>query len=133
MPASAFQICGLQIQGLERSEVFVSEAREFLQKLVQRLLSALPRLCKTVVGVEWPCFAVLEYDARPRHPVGSLADDQVAHDVEGVPCVGSLVAANPDIGKPAQQHVEACGSTSENCEGLGQVEFRQGCHVHVDA
>jgi len=63
------------------------------------------QLRKTVKGIKSPRFAILQYDPHPRHPVGALPENQVAHDVERVPGIFSFVAAHPDIGQPAQQRI----------------------------
>src|SRR5882762_8600084 len=133
MPTAPGQVFGLQVQSLECGEILAAQASEIVQELLQSSVSTLPRLSEAIKRIEWPRFAMLEYDARPRHPVGALADDQMAQDVERVPCVGSLIAPNPDVGESAQQHVQACRCAGENCEGLGQAEFWNGRHAHVDA
>ena len=89
-------------------------------------------------SIKGPLFAVLEDDAYPRHPVGALPDDQVAHDFERGPGISpvataSFVAAQPEVGHPTQQRIQGCGSTVENCDSLGQAEFRHAWHAFVDA
>jgi hypothetical protein len=106
--------------------------------LLQRFALTLFFLRKAVEGIECASFAVFEDDARAHHPVGALADDQVAHDIErtpGVSCVASasvfnapFVAAHPDVGHAAQQSVQGRGSARENCEGFGEGEFRRCWH-----
>src|SRR5580704_2118675 len=81
---------------------------------------------------------MLQDDARALHPVGALADNQVADDVERTPGIlsvfsASFIAAHPDIGQAAEQRVQGCGSTSENRRDFGKTEFRHGWHVSVDA
>jgi hypothetical protein len=44
-----------------------------------------------------------------------------------------FVAPHPHVGQPAQQRIYGCGSAAENCDGVGQAEFRQVCHVCLDA
>ncbi len=74
-----------QIQRLQRGQILVSQAGEIVQELLQRLFSTLFELREAVEGIKWPGFAFFEDDPQARYPVGALADDQVAHDVERAP------------------------------------------------
>lgn len=73
-------------------------------------------------------FSVFEDDPRARHPVGALADYEMTDDVVGAPGSFSFIAPNPGVGEAAQECVEGCGGAGEECDGLGQVEFRWACH-----
>src|SRR5712671_1522489 len=99
MLASPLQVWRLQVQCLERSQIFGSKMSELVQELLQALASSLGHLRKAVKGIEWPRFAVLKNDARPGHPVGTLPADQVSQDVESAPrifpCDASFVALRP--------------------------------------
>src|SRR5882757_9473089 len=101
MLAAPLQIVRLQVQCLERSQIFGSKMGELVQELLQALASTFVHLRKAVKGIEWPRLAVLKNDARPQHPVGALPDNQVAQDVErapGVfPCDASFVTLHPDV------------------------------------
>jgi hypothetical protein len=94
-------------------------------------------LREAVEGIEGPGFSVFEDDARPRHPVGALAYDKVADNVECAPGVISFVGMSPDVGETAQQRIESCGSSGEKGDGVGEVELRRtrcvyGCHAYID-
>jgi hypothetical protein len=89
-------------------------------------------LRKPVKGIKWPHVAVFQDDPQPRHPVGALPEDQVAHDVERAPGIFSFIAVCPSVGQSAQQSIEDWGSAAENCDGLVQAEFRQACHALAD-
>lgn len=128
MGSAASEVVWLEIQGLEGDEVFFAEAGELVEELLERFALRLSCLGEAVEAVEWPGFAVVENDSRARHPVGALADDEMADDVEGAPGIVSFVAANPGVGQAAQEGVEGCGGAGEEGDGLGQIEFGWGCH-----
>ena len=109
-----------------------AQAGEPVQELLQRLALTLFPWRKAVKGIKWPRFAVLQNDARSRHPVGALPGDQVTNDVERALGIFSFVAAHPDVRQSAQQRIQGYGS-AENCDGLGQVKFRHACHANADA
>src|SRR5579863_1013230 len=97
MLSSPCPVFVLQIQRLQGSQILASQAGEIVQELVERLALTLFELRKAVNRIELPCFALLQDDPQPRHPVGSLPDDQVAHDVERAPGISSFVAAHPNV------------------------------------
>src|SRR5438445_13832228 len=110
MPSSPGQIRRLQIQRLQCSEVLRPQAGEFIQELLQRLALTFLELGKAVKGIKSSRFAVFQNDPSPRHPVGALPEDEVAHNVERAPAIFSLVAVHPYFGEPSQKRVKGCGS-----------------------
>src|SRR6266436_6937358 len=94
MHSVAGQVLRVQIQCRERSQILFTQASELVQELLERLALTLFYLRQAVKGVEGPRFAVLEDDACARHPVGALADDQMADDVERTPGIFSILSAS---------------------------------------
>jgi hypothetical protein len=129
MRSSPAQVFGLQIQCLECRQVLAAEAGEIVQQLLKRFALTLLRLRETIKGIKGPRFAAVQDDLHARHPVGTLADDQVAHDVERAPGLISFAAARPDVGKAAQQSVQSGGRMGENGCGFGHAKFRQIFHA----
>src|ERR1700676_5297420 len=102
MFAAAREVFVLYIKCLQRSEIFLSQPGELVQKLIERLALTLFKLRKTVEGIEGPRFSVLQDDSQAWHPVGAFPVDEVAHDVKRAPRVfsiftASFVAVHPDV------------------------------------
>ena len=99
MRASAREILRLQVERLQRSDIAGPQAGEFVEELLQRFAPTLFELGRAIEGVEGPRLAVLEDDARAEYPVGALAHDQVAEDVEGAPGSLAFVDVRPGFGQ----------------------------------
>ncbi len=106
MRSSPLKILRPQVKRLKRSQILLAQAGELVQQLVQRLTFALIELLKAVERIEGTCFAILQNDPSPWHPVRSLTGDQMADNVKGAPCVLPLIMLHPGVGKTAQQRVE---------------------------
>src|ERR1700733_2305353 len=133
MPSPPGQILRLQIQYPQGSQILLAQASEIVQELFERFALTFFHLGEAVKGIKGPGFAVLQNDSHPGHPVSALPNDQVPDDIERAPAIFSFVVARPDVGQPAQQRIQACGSASQNRDGLGQIEFCQACHANLDA
>jgi hypothetical protein len=118
MTAAAIEIRGGQAQSRELAQAGLPQRREFVEPAGQRSLLRLCKLRKTIEGVEGARFAVLQNDSGARHPVGSLAVDQMSDDVEGAPRFASFVCRDPAVGKAAQQGVEGRGRSRQDGRGF---------------
>ena len=107
-PAPA-EIFAAQIQGLQRGQIFPSQPRELVKKLVQRLPLAISELRQAIKRIKWPPFAVLENDPQPRHPVRPLARNQVPYDVERAPRIFPLVVDTQQSGIPRNSASKVAG------------------------
>ena len=70
-----------------------------------------------------PCSRMIR---RPRHPVGLLAVNQVADDVERAPRLAALVRLDPSVRKAAQHGVQRRGRAGEDGGRFVQVEGAAG-------
>ena len=69
---------------------------------------------------------MLEDDARPRNPVGLLAVNQVADDVERAPRLAAFVAEDEAVGQAAQERVERRRRPLEDGDAFGHHEGPPG-------
>jgi len=109
MLPSPLQVLRLQIQLLQSSQILLSQPGEIVQELLHRLFLILIQLGKAVKGIKRPRFAVLDNDPQPRHPVGALTENQVAHDVEHAPGIVSFVAVHQMVGSPRNRAFRVAG------------------------
>ena len=58
-----------------------------------------------------------------RNPVGLLAVDQVADDVERAERVRAFGGAAPAVAQTTEQHVERARGALQDVDGLGQIEL----------
>src|SRR5437868_2775173 len=92
MQSASRQVFRLQSQGLQCRQTLVAHSSEFIQKLVQRLALTLLNLRKAIKRIKGSRLALFQDHPGPRYPVGALAEDQVANNVERAPAVLSFVA-----------------------------------------
>src|SRR5512134_2056990 len=95
MAATARELLPCQRPAIQRREVRRTHVREAFEQGLQRPAPKARELRQAVEGVERPCFAVLQDDARPRDPVGLVAMNQVPEDIDGAPGLGTLVGLRP--------------------------------------
>ena len=78
-------------QGGQLAQVARAQRRELVEQAVERAALRQLELREAIELVEGARLAVLEDDPRPRHPVGLLAVNQVADDVERAPRLAAFV------------------------------------------
>src|SRR5690348_6249575 len=125
MTPSALEIRRLKVQRTQLRQIFCTKPSKLIEQLRQRLALAFPELGEAVEWHECLCVAELEDHSQARHPIRTLAVDQMAHDVERRPCVLALVVRGPRLRQVAQQHIERRRRTRQQRDGVDQVLFHE--------
>ena len=84
---------------------------------------ALAYISPTIEGRKRLGVAKLKDDLRARYPVGAIAVDKMADDIEGGPTSFTLVAECLGFRQIAQKRIESHGSAAEKRDGVLQVVF----------
>jgi hypothetical protein len=108
MAASPFEIRRLKIQRAQFVQILTTKAREQIQQLRQRHVRAVALLGEPVERLEGTRLARFQDDLQPRHPVRSLAVNQVTDDVEDGPGAGAFVSMRPRFRQVVKQRLENC-------------------------
>lgn len=118
MEAAALEVGGLEIQVAELAEAVGADVGEFVEELVEGFALTLADVSLAVEGGKGVGVAGVEDDPGAGDPVGSVAVDEMADDVEGGPGVGAFVVHGPFGGEIAQERVECGGGAGEQGDGL---------------
>lgn len=121
MPSAAREIFRLQIEGTQRGEIFRAEACKVIQQLGKGFALAFALLRTAVKCLERLPFATFQDHLRARHPIGELAVNEMADDVECVPSTFSFVLKRPLFRQIAEKGIENGGSAREKRYCMSQV------------
>ena len=116
-------------QCCQLTHIVAAQCRELVEQAVERASSRYFELGKAIELVERPALAVVEDDARARHPVGELAVDQVADDVEGAPRLAAFVALTQSSGRPRSKLSSVFGVRSRTAMASAIAKERRVCAV----
>src|SRR5438045_1537090 len=106
MGSAACEIIRRQVHRAKRVEILSAQSSKLVQELRQRLAFAVALLCPAIKLVEGTVFTMLKNDSCPHHPVGALAVDQVADDIEHAPSVLAFILRRPPRRQITQQRVQ---------------------------
>ena len=106
MAAGAVEVAVRQVECHKGLHVFAAQRGECVKKCAQRLALRRGKLREAIELLEGSSVAMLEDEFGSWHPVGVLAVNQVADDVERAPGGAALVRGDPVVREPAQQRVE---------------------------
>ena len=123
MASATGKVCGLQVQGAKVTNVFGTQASEFIEQLGQILPFTFARLREPIKRVKSTRLAGLKNHAGARHPIGAFTVNQMTDNVECSPGFVTFVLPRPVIGQVAQECIESGGGTSEKGEGVLQILF----------
>src|SRR6185437_1761534 len=114
------------------SHALAANDGKLIEQLVQRFSSACLYLSLPVKRIEGPRFATLENSVQARQPIGSVGKNQMANDVECVPCCATFIARYPRVRQSAQQGIQCPRRTLQDGNRFIQ-ECRRVCHRATDA
>jgi len=126
MDSAAFQVGGLQVQGIEISQILFAQGREIVKQMIQRFVLTDSGLGETVERIEGAGFAGIEDEADARHPIRMLSSDQVANDFVRTPSACAFITVGPALGKSAEQGVDGGGGAGEQFESVGERKWLRG-------
>jgi len=76
---------------------------------------------------------MLEDSEQSRHPICAVGKDEVAHDAEWSPSVGTFILLDPEIWQPAQERIHRGWRASKDRKGAVKSESFGGLHTLKDA
>src|SRR5438067_10056890 len=117
MPAMLLQVLRTQIQSPQFIKIFRPQTAEFIQQLRQRFTLTLTFLSPAIERLKSFCLAKLQDHPRPRHPIGALAMNQMANDIECAPSFATFIAECPGFRQVPQKRIESGGDSSEKRHG----------------
>src|SRR5262249_22716987 len=118
MPPAALEIGRRQVEGAKLLETRGPCLRELIEQLDERFAAAVALLRQPIEPVELLRLAELENPSHAGNPVGPLAVNQVANDVEGAPGAGTFVWRRPCVGQVPQQRVQRAGRSLQQRDRL---------------
>src|SRR6185503_8611433 len=116
--STAIEVRVAQAHRREVAQALPPQRRELVEQDRQRLSLGFSELRESIERLERACLALLQDDSRARYPVGPLAVNQVADDVEGTPGLAAFVRGDPAVRESAQQRVERGRRPLEDGDGL---------------
>lgn len=123
VPALQLELGVAEVPGVQQLEVGGAEASELIQQGVERAIDVAIAVAEAVVGSEGNTIARANQQGAG-NPVGLLAIDEVADDVEGAEGIGALVGAGPGVVDTVQHCCEHRGGAAQDVSGLGEVEVQ---------
>src|SRR5438067_2475602 len=121
MSPTLLEVLRAQIQGAQFIKIFRPQTRESVQQSRQRSIFTLPLLSPAVEGFKRLSLAKLQDHLSSRHPIGALAVNEMANDIERAPSLVAFIAERPSFRQIAQQHIESRRSASQKRYGVLQV------------
>jgi hypothetical protein len=92
MPSAAFKVLWMDIQSAKLVQIAGPQPGKLIQQLRQRLAFTFARLCPAIKGHKGLGLAMLQNHPGPRHPICTLAVNQMADNVKRAPGVFTFIA-----------------------------------------
>ena len=123
MLARQVQLRRRQLPRSEELQVGVPQRPELGQQRLECARGVARTMAETVVRLEAKALAAREDDARTRNPVGLLAIDEMAHDVEWAEGVGPLCSSRPGVTDSPQQRVQCREGAAQDLDRALETEL----------
>src|SRR6266511_674129 len=117
------ELCVGQVPGLEHPEVLGTQACELIEQGIVGALRSPCAVTEPIIRLEAPVGTLRENDARPGHPIGFLAIDQMADVVERTEGIWPLCTARPGRTDLPQERAQRCGRAFQNLDRQLEIEF----------
>lgn len=117
----AIEVPGDKRKSAKLGKAFPARFRERVQQPIKRLALAFPHMSPAIKRRKRRRFAVLQNPFGTRNPVGALAMDEVADDIERAPRFVAFVARRPFVRKAAEQGVNGGGCAGEQSNAVVEI------------
>lgn len=124
MGSAELELLWSEIEGAEFAEVSGAKFGELVEELGEGLPCTFAILGAAIERLEGAALAVVEDEFGAGHPVGALAMDEMADDIEGSKGGAAFVLRGPGFGEIAQESVDRGGSVGEQGDCLVEIVFQ---------